>query len=143
MQQLIGGCHCGNIVVDVHLTSSPETCQPRACDCDFCRKHGAAWISDSKGSLRIEIRNAHESGSYRQGSGQAELLLCKSCGVLVAVLFRTDMTIHGAVNVRALAGAAQFSGEQAVSPQKLSPSQKASRWQDIWFSDVEIATSSQ
>src|SRR5450756_2542718 len=50
MNKVSGGCHCGNITVDLELTAEPETYHPRVCDCDFCRKHGAASLSDTKGS---------------------------------------------------------------------------------------------
>lgn len=42
MYRADGGCHCGNIKVDVELAAAPETYHPRVCDCDFFRKHGAA-----------------------------------------------------------------------------------------------------
>lgn len=45
---------------------------PRACDCDFCRKHGAAYISDPQGAVRIQVKDAQQLGRYRQGSGIAE-----------------------------------------------------------------------
>jgi hypothetical protein len=140
MHKAKGGCHCGNIGVDVELAAAPETYRPRACDCDFCRKHGAAWVSDAKGSLHIHIRNAHEGVAYRQGSKQAELLLCRNCGVLVAVLYRTGKELHAAVNAKALASIVEFGAEQTVSPQKLSAAEKTSRWQDKWFSKVHLRT---
>lgn len=138
MHKASGGCYCGNIKADVELTAAPETYHPRVCDCDFCRKHGAAWVSDAKGSLHIQIKNAHESGTYRQGSRQAELILCRNCGVLVAVLYRTDKELYAAVNAKALANAAELGVEQAVSPQQLSATEKANRWQGMWFSNVQI-----
>jgi hypothetical protein len=138
MHKVSGGCHCGNIVAEMELSTAPDKCHPRACDCDFCRKHGAAYVSDPKGSLILRIKDARESGAYRQGSGQAEFLLCRTCGVLVAVVVRCDGRVHATVNVKALAGAATFADERTVSPQKLSADEKLNRWQDVWFSSVEI-----
>jgi hypothetical protein len=135
-QGLRGGCHCGSIRVELDLTRSPESYHPRACDCDFCRKHAAAWVSDPKGSLRIRSAQA---AIYRQGSGQAELLLCGNCGVLVAALYRSGERLYAAVNVRAIEGGAGFGSEQPVSPQSLSGPQKAQRWCDLWFPKVDIA----
>lgn len=137
MHNVIGGCHCGNIQVSLQLSRTPDRYQPRACDCDFCRKHGAAYVSDSKGSLIIQIREPQERSRYTQGSGQAEFLLCRTCGVLVGAFHRHGAHTYATVNVRALQ-ATTFAAEQTASPQQLSPDQKVNRWQDIWFSRVEF-----
>lgn len=138
MHRISGGCHCGNISVDVELSAEPAHIAPRACDCDFCRKHGAAWLSDVDGSLSIRLADVNEVSRYRQGSGQAQLLLCRNCGVLVSVLFETGAGMRGAVNATALQGAATFGAPQVVSPQRLSAEDKAKRWQDLWFSKVTL-----
>jgi hypothetical protein len=98
MQRVGGGCHCGNIRVELELTRTAGTYNPRACDCDFCRKHRAAYVSDPQGSLLILIRDERDSGRYAQGSGQAELLLCRNCGVLVSPLYRQAGRLYAAVN---------------------------------------------
>lgn len=138
MHKVSGGCHCGNILMDLELTAAPETYHPRACDCDYCRKHGAAYLSDPKGSLLVRIQNAQERGSYRQGSGQAEFILCKRCGVLVAVVHGSEQRLYGTANVRAIDASVTLGAERSVSPQKLAAEEKAKRWQDVWFSSVEI-----
>lgn len=138
MQTLRGGCHCGNIRVELQLTRAPGSYQPRACDCGFCLKHGAAYISDPHGSLRLTIREEREATRYAQGSGQAQLLLCSTCGVLVSPLFEDGGRLYAAVNVNALEDAAAFGASQPVSPQTLSAGDKAQRWKELWFSDVAI-----
>ncbi len=138
MHTLAGGCHCGNIRLELKLSQAPVHYQPRACDCDFCTPHNAAWLSDPEGALTLRIGDEAQLSRYRQGSGQAEFLLCANCGVLAAVLFAADGSVHGAVNARAVDGAKGFGAPQPVSPQSLSPEQKARRWQDVWFRDVKL-----
>jgi hypothetical protein len=138
MDTMRGGCHCGNIVLELTLTRSSHSYQPRACDCSFCRKHGAAYVSDPQGALRIGVREAGETRRYRQGSGQAELLLCRSCGVLVGALLNHAGRLYAAVNARVLDAAEGFGAEQSVSPRLLSGDEKVKRWQAIWFSNVSI-----
>jgi hypothetical protein len=135
---LKGGCHCGSVRVEVELTRSPDTYQPRACDCDFCRRHAAAWISDRDGRVGIFTARGDQGVTYRQGSNQVELLLCGHCGVLVAALYRREERLFAAVNTRAIEGGVGFGSEQPVSPKTLSDDQKAERWQDIWFRNVTI-----
>ncbi|MGC3981875.1 MAG: hypothetical protein QM808_11485 [Steroidobacteraceae bacterium] len=140
MSKASGGCHCGNIKIDLDLSVDVFTYHPRACDCDFCRMHGAAWLSDAQGSMRVRIKDSNERGAYRQGSGQAEFMLCRTCGVLVCVMHRVGEQLHAAVNTKVLSGI-EFGVEQAASPKKLSAQEKAQRWQDLWFADVRITES--
>jgi hypothetical protein len=139
MHKMSGGCHCGNIRVDLELTRAPGTYTPRACDCDFCRKHGAAYVSDAHGSLLIRIEDQGNSGKYRQGSGLAEFLLCRNCGVLVGVLHRGASGLYAAVNVNATDVRTDFGAEQPASPKNLSANEKTQRWQEIWFANVKLA----
>jgi hypothetical protein len=138
MHMVSGGCHCGNILVDLELASAPSAYSPRACDCDFCRKHGAAYVSDAQGSLRIRIEDERECAKYRQGSGIADCLVCRNCGVLVGACCWSDGRLYAAVNAKVLDDRAIFAPEQRVSPKKLSESEKVARWKDIWFANVSV-----
>jgi hypothetical protein len=140
MHKVSGGCYCGNIGFEMGLTQAPDAYNPRACDCDFCRKHGAAYVSDARGSLLIRIKDEGASGKYRQGSGQAEFLLCRNCGVLVSVLFRNEGRLYGTVNAQAVDALTSFGTQKPVSPKMLSGDEKAVRWQDVWFSDVGVVS---
>ena len=139
---LTGSCYCGNLQLTITLTKPPADFQPRACDCDFCCKHGAAWLSDADGALAIEVNDAAQLRRYRQGAELAEFLLCANCGVLVAVTYvvaRQDVADrrYAAINTRAV-NDARFAPAVAASPKQLSADEKAERWQRLWFSDVEL-----
>jgi hypothetical protein len=139
MPQLNGSCYCGNIRLDVSLSRELSEYSPRACDCDFCQKHGSAYVSDRHGSLRIRIANEADVSHFRQGSNTAEMLLCRSCGILVGALYRDGDRLFGTVNVRALDARAAFGVEKSVSPKSLAADVKAQRWREIWFADVSVA----
>jgi len=138
MNTMSGGCYCGNIRFELGLSRPPAAYNPRACDCDFCTKHGAAWLSDAQGALTVRVQDANETARYRQGSGQAEFLLCTRCGVLTGVFYNAGGLLFAAVNARAVGGRVSFGPEQMVSPKTLSAGDKAKRWQDVWFSKVHI-----
>jgi len=138
MHSLAGGCHCGNIRAELQLPRESHAFAPRACDCDFCRKHGAAYVSDPQAALTLRVLDEQLAGTYRQGSGQAEMLFCRQCGVLVGALLRAAGQLYGVVNTRVFDGGTRFGTEQAVSPQTLSADQKVRRWQEIWCSNVII-----
>lgn len=127
-----GGCHCGGLRFAFSTAQALTEFVPRACDCDFCTRHRAGWVSDASGSLRIEADEARLR-RYRQGSGQADFLLCADCGVLVAVVARTgDGRLLGAANRNAFDGREAFTAGTTVSPQRLDPATKLARWTQLW-----------
>ena len=131
-------CHCGNISVEATFTNKLSGYTPRACDCDFCIKNGAAYISDPKGDLNISIKNSNETTLYKQGSHLVELLICRTCGVMVAVTYSDKEKTYGGLNSKTLLNRDQLAPSQTASPKLLSSQEKISRWKEIWFPDVSI-----
>ena len=138
---LRGGCHCGRVTLEFGIVANPADLTPRACDCSFCLKHGASYVSDPQGSLSIEVKGPDALAEYRQGSGSARLLVCRFCGVLVAALFDDPAGTYGAVNSRCLEDGAVFGAPQVVSPQKLGGEEKKMRWKQLWIPRVRLTTS--
>ena len=136
MHHLEGSCHCGNIQLDIGLSNAPSEYAPRACDCDFCRKHGASYISDPRGSLRIEVEDSRLLGKYRQGSETADCLLCTRCGVLIGVVYKDGERLYATVNSRVIDDGGGFGETVSVSPKVLSAADKIRRWKELWLSNV-------
>ncbi|MBN7796205.1 GFA family protein [Parahaliea mediterranea] len=135
-QVIEGSCHCGNLAVAAALSHEPGHYQPRACDCDFCCKHGASYLSDPAGRLRVAVRDEAAVTRYRQGSGQAEMIFCARCGVLVGACYREGERLFAAVNRRIFSE--EFGDEVPASPKMLGPEDKSTRWLQLWFADVHI-----
>ena len=126
-----GGCHCGAVRWTLSSQHALETFSPRACDCDFCTRHRAAWVSDAQGALRIAGIAA--ARRYRQGSGQAEFLFCGDCGVLVAVVCQDETgALRGAVNRNSFDQRHLLGAETVASPQLLAAEAKLARWSQLW-----------
>ncbi|TLY49012.1 MAG: aldehyde-activating protein [Gammaproteobacteria bacterium] len=137
---LHGSCHCGQLNLQFSTAQDPASLVPRACDCSFCRKHGAAYISDPAGRLSIHARGG-ALRHYQQGSNNADFLVCGCCGVLVAVVFEHLSRLYGAVNAGCLDGKARLAEAVPASPQMLSADDKISRWIRLWVPDVELSMS--
>lgn len=77
-----GGCHCGILR---YTLAWPDTSAPtlRACGCDYCSRHGAAWTSHSAAPVTLTLDDPGAALAYRFGSGTADFLSCARCGVLV------------------------------------------------------------
>ena len=96
-----GGCHCGALSMAFESAREPASLQRRACQCSFCRSHGAVTMSDPDGAVRIDA----EPGAlvrYRFGLKTADFLLCARCGVYVGAVYLEDDDGWAIVNANAL-----------------------------------------
>lgn len=137
MNRVTGSCHCGNLRFEASFSEATESLPPRACDCEFCRKHGASYLSDPKGSLNFSAKDRTLVMTYKQGSGTADFLVCAKCGVLAGVTYTTDGKTFGAINRATVDGDVAFADPKTVSPKTLATDVKTRRWQDVWFPNVK------
>lgn len=127
-------CLCQSVQLELSLPNAIEQYKPRACDCDFCQQHHLAYISDSDGTLRIEAKV--ELGFLKQGSGQASFVQCSQCEQVVAVTYKTEKELKGAVSAALFAGQYRLGQYQSASPKLLSAQEKRERWATLWMSVV-------
>jgi hypothetical protein len=93
---LRGACHCGLVTVEFE-TERPEDLPVRACQCSFCRRHGARTVADPEGRLTIRA----EPGSlnrYGFGLRTADFLLCACCGTYVAAVVTANGASRATLN---------------------------------------------
>jgi len=83
MDEMKGGCHCGNISVSYSTAVAPEDARPRACQCSFCRKHQSRAVSDPDGKLEITIHRNSAVNRYKFGIGSCDFIICRNCGVYI------------------------------------------------------------
>jgi hypothetical protein len=73
-----GGCHCGAVRFEARLPDPPVPAL--ACNCSVCSMTGFLHIIVPHDDFTLE-RGGDELTSYRFGTGAAEHLFCKRCGV--------------------------------------------------------------
>jgi hypothetical protein len=98
MHPLNGSCHCGSIRVAFMPSKSPPELPLRACQCAFCRRHGARTTSDPAGSLHLTAAPGG-LGRYRFGRRQVDAVMCRECGVYVGSFLTSDDRVWGTLNV--------------------------------------------
>jgi hypothetical protein len=91
-----GRCHCGAIRLEF-ATEGPLA--PRACQCSFCRKHGARTVTDPAGSAVLRL--GPETKRYRFGSRTTDFLICGRCGIYVGALAELDGRVYATLNLNA------------------------------------------
>ena len=90
-------CHCGALTARYWTATTPEKWPVRACQCSFCRAHGALSISDPAGSLEFACSQP-ELQRYRFGTGTTEFLICRACGVYVGAQMASEGRRFGVLN---------------------------------------------
>ena len=106
-----GSCHCGRLSVHFETGNEPTVCIPRACQCSFCQKHAAAYLSDPQGKIVIATSSL-SIDTYKMGLGITDFHVCHNCGVLLAATWAdSDGSVFAVVNVRVLDQAAAFTSE--------------------------------
>lgn len=109
-----GGCHCGNIGVQLRLSRSPEQMPLRSCACSFCRAHGTRTLSDRDGEATITAADWSLVERYRFGSATADYMLCRRCGVYVGAICDTSSGRRAVINVNCLDDRAAFTQTPAA-----------------------------
>jgi hypothetical protein len=107
---LYGGCHCGAVRVEFETAVAPAELPLRACQCAFCRAHGARTTADPQGRVRF----LGPLKRYRFGLGTADFLLCPECGVYLGALCADAEGQWATLNVNCLDEGAAFA--QAAHP---------------------------
>lgn len=97
-----GQCHCGAIGFSYTTEFSPSNWSVRACQCSFCRSHGARCTSDPSGSVHFRISKPTALVRYSFALRTAKFLLCRHCGVYIAAVISTDHASFTTVNLNTL-----------------------------------------
>jgi len=97
-----GACHCGAIEFSYETRLSPRSWSVRACQCGFCRAHGALTTSDPAGTVRFRYVYPDRLRRYRFGLRTADYLVCRECGTWIGAVMMTGAGAVALVNVNAL-----------------------------------------
>jgi hypothetical protein len=129
---LSGQCHCGAVSARLETAVPVGELPFRACQCGFCRRHGAATTSHPQ--ARITIAAAPSAyRTYRFGQRLSNVLLCEDCGVYVGSLIETDEGPFAILNVRGL----DLPGFEGRTPQSKTyddetPEARTARRKALW-----------
>jgi hypothetical protein len=125
MQQYSGRCHCGAIRIELRTGRPPAEQILGACQCTFCRKHNARTFSDPKAHVTLTAAEPDELQRYAFGLRTSEQILCRRCGVYVAMTLRGGPGAWSVINIDTLDDRALFT--RAPEPRDYSAEDRASR----------------
>jgi hypothetical protein len=130
--EYLARCHCG-VLTARYRTAIPTAAWPvRACQCSFCRSHGALATSDPEGSLEFRSTDPALVQRYRFGGRTADFLVCRECGIYVGVQMTSDKGRFGVLNVLTLRPLLTVSAPQPMDYGAESPEARCSRREARW-----------
>jgi hypothetical protein len=97
-----GRCHCGALGFAYHTALPVAQWSVRACQCGFCRAHGAVTTSDPAGRLTFCVEQGGALRRYRFGLKTADFLVCAVCGVYIGAQIETPRGAFGIINTLAM-----------------------------------------
>ncbi len=128
-----GRCHCRAIGFYYSTELAPRDWSVRACQCSFCRGHGAHCTSDPKGSVRFLTTGSHGLVRYSFSLHTAEFLLCRGCGVYIAACVPAEHGSFATINLNTLAETpAELPQARAVSYDGETWEQRTTRRRERW-----------
>ncbi|HEX9579268.1 MAG TPA: hypothetical protein VF993_16055 [Myxococcales bacterium] len=129
MALITGRCHCGNVETSLETGIDPRALPLRACQCTFCRRHGARTTSDPSGRAQIKVRDEAQLSRYRWGLATADFLVCRRCGVYAGAVMQS----WAVLNVNLFDDQEPFRREvQPVNYDGESAEQRIARRKKVW-----------
>ena len=110
----------------------PRDLPLRACDCSFCRRHGARTTSDPKGKARVGIRDRSLLSAYTFGLKTAEMIVCARCGMYCAGVLRDGDRAWAVLNANLFLHPAFDRPAQSVSYESETAEQRVARRKQMW-----------
>ena len=72
--EYLARCHCGALTARYRTAIAPAAWPVRACQCSFCRSHGALSTSDPAGALEFRSTDPTRVQRYRFGGRTADFM---------------------------------------------------------------------
>lgn len=127
-----GSCHCGAIAFTFETALAPERWQVRACQCSFCRRHGARTTSDPAGRVSFRVREQAALQRYRFGRRTADFVVCRNCGAYLAAVLTSPRGRFATLNINTLVEPIALTSAAAVSYDDETPDERQRRREQRW-----------
>ena len=132
-----GSCHCGALEFEFHPSQEPRLWPIRACQCTFCRGHGARTTSDPLGFVTFRIIDEAQLQRYRFGLQTADYLICRRCGLYIAAALTSQRGRFATINVNAIREPLDVQEAIPVSYEGESLERRQQRREQNWTPVVE------
>ena len=134
-----GRCHCGAIGFELRSARAPDQWAVRACQCSFCRAHGARTTSDTEASVRFIIPDEFRLNRYYFVSKSTDFYVRRNCGAYVASVIDSPRGRFATLNVNVIFPVVDVPAAAQVTYDGETPAQKRARREQQWTPVTDIA----
>ena len=134
-----GRCHCGAIGFELRSARAPDQWTVRACQCSFCRAHGARTTSDTEASVRCIVQDEFRLNRYRFASKSTDSYVCRNCGAYVASVIDSPRDRLATLNVNVIFPVVDVPAAAHITYDGETPVQKRARREQLWTPVTDIA----
>ena len=128
-----GACHCSALEFTYEPRQSPRRWAVHACQCAFCRGHGALLVADPQGTVRFRYVYPDRLRRYRFALRTADFLICRECGMYVGAVMMTGDGAVAAVNLNTLKERPRgLAAAKAASDKGESMEERRARRRRLW-----------
>jgi hypothetical protein len=127
-----GRCHCGAIGYTFRTALPPAQWAVRACQCAFCRGHGARTTAGAHASVSFHFSDPAKLTRYRFGTGTSDFLICSGCGVYLGAVITARGRQFATLNINAIREPLDVPEAQPVSYDGESAEQRRGRREERW-----------
>ena len=131
-----GSCHCGAIAFNFHASCTPSSSHIRACQCSFCRRHGARTTSDPAGHVSFPYSRSIKTPTLPIRSSYRRLLGMSQCGVYLAAVLTSPRGRFATLNVNTNLPSLEVAS-QSISYDEESLEQRQQRRELHWTPVLE------
>ena len=135
-----GACACGAVRVLYHSHKPLQELRARACQCDYCRPTGAAYLSGTDSELHIKLKDSRYLYAHRFGTASADFMHCAVCNTQVFVRCEWEGRLYALVSVGVLEERAALAGFDEVDYEGESLDQRLQRRAQHWVPTLKIHT---
>jgi hypothetical protein len=127
-----GRCHCGAVGFILRASQEPAQWSVRACQCSFCRGHGARTTADPNGSVTFRITDPSKLKRYRFATRSTDFLVCGECGIYVAALLTSSGGQFATLNINTIGVPLNVREPEPVSYDGETVEQRQGRREQRW-----------
>ena len=127
-----GRCHCGAIGFTFRTAVLPQNWAVRACQCSFCRGHGARTTAGPHASVSFRLADPSKLTRYRFGTGTTDFLICSGCGVYLGAVIESGGRQFATLNVNTIREPLEVPEAQPVSYDGESTGERRARREERW-----------
>ena len=136
--KLSGACHCRQIRYVLNWPEN-EPVPARRCGCSYCTRFSGIWTSNPDAKLSVRFAAGSPEQRYRFGTGTADFVFCRHCGVVVLALDDNSESIKAVVNINTLDPGQDINFKQSDSDFDGESTQARIQRRAVnWISSVEF-----